>query len=137
MNDSLSDFDEEELEQQYQVFADMLDKATPVEAQSRLRLLRVDEETIQRILERHEAKALVIKELDEPRSVYVSNRFTWYTGPRPGDKNWPALEAGLQRKDWSEDALRSLDGASTKIVALLNHPKSESFRSYGLVVGYV
>lgn len=129
--------DDYELEQNYLAFLDLMEKRTPAEAAKTLRLLRIDEEIIQTILEHHEQQVLRVRMLDEPRSVVLDNRFTWYTGPRPDDQNWPAVHAMLVRRGWSAHNLEKLDAASTKIVACLDHPQTESFKTYGLVVGYV
>lgn len=129
--------DEHDLDEQYLAFLDLMEKRTPHEAANTLRLLRIDEEVIRTILEHHEQQVLKVRELDEPRSVVMANRLTWYAGPRPDDDNWPAVRRMLESRNWNSDNLRLLDDASTKIVACLDHPGSDSFKTYGLVVGYV
>ena len=62
----------------------------------------------------------------------------WYDGPKPGDRCWPALAEYLKaEKGFDDDAIDSLDRASTKIVAHLPCPGSGRFAGRGLVVGYV
>lgn len=127
-----------ELDAQYEVFRRLLDLNTPAEAVKMLEILNMDENQLQAIRDRHEQEAIRIRELEEPRSVVIENHETWYTGPRPGDKNWPALVADLERSGWSRDpAIDALDAASTRIVSLLSHPRERSFSTRGLVVGYV
>jgi hypothetical protein len=126
--------DESEIDEQYEIFREFLDTSTPAEAAKKFRRLGVDEAVVRRIVERHEQESIQIRELDEPRSVYRDNRLTWYTGPREGDKNWPALERSLRDKGRDPD---DLDEASTKVVSLLDHPKQPTFSTRGLVVGFV
>jgi hypothetical protein len=127
----------DEFESQYSVFQQMAQQNTPAMARSMLEVMNVNQEVIQRILDRYERETIKIKELDEPRSVVLNNRFTWYTGPRKEDRCWPALENLLRRDGWQPDPLKTLDDASTKVVALLSHPREAEFSVRGLVVGYV
>lgn len=60
----------------------------------------------------------------------------WYTGPRSGDEFWPVLRGG-QRESLGDEAVESLDLASTKVVALLPPPWRRDFSGRGLVLGYV
>jgi Z1 domain len=128
----------DELDQMYEVFRDLLDSGTPEAAVKKLEILKLDEDVIQKIRDRHEQHTIQIKELEEPHSVILGNRDTWYTGPRPQDKCWPAIVDLLQREGWSKDpAIDGVDIASTRIVSLLSHPKEKSFNTRGLVVGYI
>ncbi|MDL1866946.1 hypothetical protein FBR06_06800 [Betaproteobacteria bacterium PRO4] len=64
----------------------------------------------------------------------------WYLGGDkiPHARFWPALkEHLLYRKNWTQDAVDSINGASDKIVAWLEHPVASRFQTRGLVVGYV
>jgi hypothetical protein len=125
------------IDELYEEFVRQLEMKTPGDAVKMLRLFHLDEETISAIRERHEAEVLKIRELEEPRTVVTDGRDTWYTGPKPDDYCWPAVERSLIRDGWTEDSLESLDRSSTRIVSLLNHPKEKSFQTRGLVVGYV
>lgn len=129
----------EDLDDQYEAFQSIADRATPDKAVQQLRLLRVPEDIIEKIRARHEAEVIKIREMREPNVVYMSGRLTWYTGPREGDRCWPALEKTLRSgpRPWKGDAIRSLDDSSTKVVGLLDHPDTDEFRSMGLVLGYV
>lgn len=128
----------DELDDMYEVFRDLLDRNAPADAVKKLEILRLDEEVIQKIIERHERRTIQIKELEEPHSVILGNRDTWYTGPRPKDRCWPAMVDLLEKGGWPRDpAIKSLDTASTRIVSLLSHPKERAFSTRGLVVGYV
>ncbi len=127
----------DKFDQQYAAFLDLVDTGTPETAIKRMELFGAEDELLQRIAERHERETIRIREREEPRSVILDNRYTWYTGPRPRDRYWPALEELLRKSGWSEQSLDDLDGASTKVVSLLSHPQVASFSTKGLVVGYV
>lgn len=124
-------------EAQYGVYQTLVQQNTPTAAHDLLVQLRLDPQVIQRILDRYDQDTIKIRELDEPRSVVLNNRFTWYTGPRKDDRCWPALEAILRRSGWADGAMAKLDDASTKVMALLSHPREIKFSVRGLVVGYV
>ncbi|WP_020663820.1 Z1 domain-containing protein [Amycolatopsis benzoatilytica] len=126
-----------EFDQQYSAFLDLVDSGTPESALKKMELFGATEDLLLRIADRHEHETIRIREREEPRSVVLGNRFTWYTGPRPRDKYWPALEEMLRKSGWSSESLADLDDASTKVVSLLSHPQERQFSTKGLVVGYV
>jgi hypothetical protein len=73
-----------------------------------------------------------------PRAVVAGNIESWYVGPRTEDRNWSAFVELLLRQDWGPGDLKSLDEASTKVVANLPNPHSTGeFHCRGLVLGYV
>ncbi|WP_405390590.1 Z1 domain-containing protein [Streptomyces sp. NBC_01102] len=128
----------DEFDAMYDTFKALLDSFPPVEAVKRLEQFGISSDIVERIRERHEQQALRIKELEEPHAVVRDNRVTWYTGPQPKDKCWPAITNLLLKGGWPEDpAIKSLDDSSSRVVSLLNHPKEKSFATRGLVVGYV
>ncbi|WP_456901880.1 MULTISPECIES: Z1 domain-containing protein [unclassified Geodermatophilus] len=128
----------EQVDQLYPVFLQFTQSMTPHDAVKNLQLFGADESIIRAVRERHEAESLKIRNLDEPASVFLDGRRTWYTGPdMENDRNWPALEASMRRKGFGDANIASIDKSSTKIVALLDHPKQDSFRTRGLVVGFV
>ncbi|MGY1805033.1 Z1 domain-containing protein [Blastococcus sp. SYSU D00922] len=129
---------DEEVDQLYPVFLQFTQSMTPHDAVKNLQLFGASEALIRAVRERHEAESLKIRNLDEPASVYLDGRQTWYTGPdMENDRNWPALVASMRRKDFGKDNIASIDKSSTKIVSLLDHPRQDGFRTRGLVVGYV
>ncbi|MFF5295330.1 Z1 domain-containing protein [Paractinoplanes globisporus] len=130
---------DEDLDDQYEAFQSILDRNTPEKAVQMLRLLRVPDDIIGVILERHEREVIKIREMREPKVVYTAGRLTWYTGPRTGDRYWPALKRNLAGgvRPWSQGAIDSLEDESTKVVGLLDNPRADDFRSMGLVLGYV
>ncbi|SHK41409.1 Z1 domain-containing protein [Pseudonocardia thermophila] len=135
---AVDEISDEQVEQLYKVFLQFTESMTPHDAVKNLRLFGADAAVIDRVRERHEAECIRIRELDEPPSVYLHGRQTWYTGPDMAkDKNWPALVEAMRRKNFGERNIASVDESSTKIVALLDHPKQEEFRTKGLVVGFV
>ncbi|MEV6895833.1 Z1 domain-containing protein [Amycolatopsis sp. NPDC051372] len=127
----------DKFDQQYATFLDLVDTGTPESALKKMELVGAPEELLQQIAERHEQETIRVREREEPHSVVVDNRLTWYSGPRPRDRCWPALEELLRKSGWSEKSLEDLDGASTKVVSLLSHPRERAFSTKGLVVGYV
>ena len=128
----------EQVDQLYKVFLQFTQSMTPHDAVKSLQLFRADAADIRAVRERHEAESLKIRDLDEPSSVFLDGRRTWYTGPdMENDRNWPALESTMQRKGFGAENVASIDKSSTKIVALLEHPKQDTFRTRGLVVGFV
>jgi hypothetical protein len=127
-----------ELDGMYDTFRALLDAFPPAEAIKRLEQFGIPPQIVQQIRDLHEWKMIRIKEMEEPHSVVLGNRDTWYTGPQAKDKCWPAVVEQLRRDGWPEDpAIRSLDDSSTRVVSLLNHPKEPSFSTRGLVVGHV
>jgi hypothetical protein len=128
----------DDFEDNYETFLALIDRFPPSEAVKRLEMIGVPPDVVQQIREKHELQTIRIKELEEPRTVVLGNRDTWYTGPRADDKCWPGMVDLLRADGWSEDpAISSLDRASTRIVSLLNHPREKKFHTRGLVVGYV
>jgi hypothetical protein len=128
----------EQVDQLYRVFLNFTESMTPHDAVKNLRLFGADESIIRLVREKHDAESIRIRDLDEPPSVFLNGRPTWYTGPdMDKDRNWPALAASMRRKGFDESNIGTVDESSTKIVALLDHPKQEEFRTRGLVVGFV
>lgn len=129
---------QERVDQLYEVFLQFTQSMTPHDAVKNLQLFGATESLIRAVRERHEAESLRIRNLDEPASVHLDGRRTWYTGPdMDKDLNWPALDAAMRRKGYGDENVASIDKSSTKIVALLDHPKQDGFRTRGLVVGFV
>ncbi|RZU32478.1 Z1 domain-containing protein [Blastococcus saxobsidens] len=129
---------QEQVDELYKVFQKFTQSMTPHEAVKNLQLFGANDAMIRAVRERHEAESLRIRNLDEPASVHLDGRQTWYTGPdMENDRNWPALMASMKRKDFGDENVTSIDKSSTKIVALLDHPKQDRYRTRGLVVGYV
>ncbi|MGW1356645.1 Z1 domain-containing protein [Streptomyces chartreusis] len=127
-----------EFDDMYETFKALLDAFPPSEGVKRLEQMGVPSEVIQHIRDRHEQQTIRIKELEEPHAVVLGNRDTWYTGPQPKDKCWPAIRDLLLKDGWDKDtAIQHLDDSSTRVVSLLNHPKEKEFSTRGLVVGYV
>lgn len=132
------DISDERVEQLYEVFLQFTASMTPHDAVKNLRLFGADESVIKRVREKHEAESIRVRELDEPPSVFLHGRPTWYTGPdMDKDRNWPALVESMRKKGFGEKNIESVDESSTKVVALLDHPKQDEFRTKGLVVGFV
>ena len=60
----------------------------------------------------------------------------WYDGPVAGDRNWPRMRERLQGGSLRE-ALKSIDEASTTVVAHLANPAINGAKKKGLVLGHV
>jgi hypothetical protein len=62
----------------------------------------------------------------------------WYSGPNEDSRYWNALRADLEKQNWPEDRLESLDRASSTVVAHTPQPRRPPrWDAKGLVVGYV
>ncbi|WP_062378845.1 Z1 domain-containing protein [Demequina pelophila] len=127
----------DEIDDLYATFRELLEIYTPADALRKIRMFGADESKVEAVVARHESEMLKIREMEIPRTVINGNRDTWYTGPQPSDKCWPAVSAALTRSGWDSAGIDSLDSSSTRIMSLLNHPKEAAFASKGLVVGYV
>lgn len=112
------------------------DGMLPHELVQKLRDYFTPEEVIAELVRRHEVETTKIASLKEPLAIGRENALNWYTGPRADDKNWPAYEAVL-RRGLEAEAVDKIDEASTRVVAMLDHPATPAFRSRGLVVGHV
>jgi predicted RNase H-like HicB family nuclease len=77
-----------------------------------------------------------IRSLRDPGAIVDDQLESWYIGPQDGDKFWPALEKHLRAKGRSDEGIKSLDAASTKVVSVLQ-PPGVAVKTRGLVVGYV
>ncbi|MGB0101616.1 MAG: hypothetical protein WBP61_15165, partial [Nocardioides sp.] len=129
---------DEQVEKAYKVFLKYSDVSSPQEAVKDLEAIGMAPELIRRVRDKHEAETIRIRNLDEPPSVWINGRTTWYTGPdMTKDRNWPAIVKSMQKKGFGDANIESVDAASTKILALLDHPKQDEFRTRGLVVGFV
>jgi hypothetical protein len=120
----------------WETYRRLLDQAPPHEVTQQLRSLYVPDDVIAEMIHRHEIEATRFLALAEPLAVGRENAVRWYAGPRKGDRNWPAFRAHLLRS-LDQDAVDKIDDASDKIVAMLDHPATPTFRSRGLVIGHV
>ncbi|MDT5014775.1 MAG: hypothetical protein QOD39_935 [Mycobacterium sp.] len=111
---------------------------SPEQAETVLRGVMGDQTTVDAAVERYREIAENIITAREPDTLVDKSRIVpWYTGTRPGDIFWPALRDELARSGPGKDALRSIDLASTKVVAHLPPPWRPEFSGRGLVLGYV
>lgn len=68
----------------------------------------------------------------------IRPRDKWYSGPKVGDRHWPALKQYLTGpKGWEPGTVDSIDETSTEIVSLLENPLKSQYACRGLVVGHV
>jgi hypothetical protein len=79
-----------------------------------------------------------IEEREIPKTMVKEGHESWYLGPDlEQDQFWPALRALLEAQNFDSDGLEELDQASTKVVSLLDHPRTGEFETKGMVLGYV
>ena len=78
-----------------------------------------------------------IRTMKEPTSLKAQGLSSWYPGPSPEDRFWPALRRLVTDRGWTTEAVDSIDQTSTKVVSLLPPPGLGSFDTRGLVLGYV
>jgi Z1 domain len=78
-----------------------------------------------------------IRSLKEPASLQANGLAGWYPGPSENDHFWPPLHHLWIQRGWPEEAVTSVDTASSKVVSLLRPPGLGSFSTRGLVLGYV
>jgi Z1 domain len=73
-----------------------------------------------------------------PMVIAIPGTEGWYPGPQVDDEYWPAMERYLlDQLSWPEERLEPLDHASSKVIAYTDPVNLETFRTKGLVVGYV
>jgi hypothetical protein len=117
-------------------FQSLIDGMLPHEATQQLHDFCVPEDIIEEMVRRHETATAKIATLEEPLALGRENALRWYAGPRADDKNWPAYEKRLLR-GLSAEQVKKIDEASDRVVAMIDHPATPSFRSRGLVLGHV
>lgn len=85
----------------------------------------------------YEKRTGMIRTLTDPVSFSAGETPGWYAGPGPNDRFWPALKSYLlEDKRWPTETVDSIDKATTKTLALMEHPGGP-VSTKGLVVGYV
>lgn len=82
-------------------------------------------------------EALSSVEEGGPPVIAAAGQEDWYSGPDTEFGLWPSFKAALERKDWSDEVIDSIDRASTQVVAHTPRPDGQRWDSKGLVVGYV
>lgn len=75
--------------------------------------------------------------LKEPTTIGTPGAESWYWGPLDHDQHWPNLRSVLSRKGLSDDDIKEINRASSKIVSLLGPPNADAISSRGLVLGHV
>ncbi|MEA2826794.1 MAG: hypothetical protein QOG43_1233 [Actinomycetota bacterium] len=111
---------------------------TPEQGEGVLRGLIADQGLVRAAVSRYRSIAENLISAREPDTLADKSRLIpWYTGARPGDVFWPALRDQLAADGFDQEALQSVDLASTKVVAHLPPPWLSEFSGRGLVLGYV
>lgn len=78
-----------------------------------------------------------LESLEYQGATEEARELRWYTGPDEGDECWSALRRALKEQGLGDEAIASVDQASTKIVAYLGDPGIEGLQKKGLVIGYI
>ena len=81
----------------------------------------------------------LIKLKEIPASIKKrSEKENWYPGPRASDIYWPNHKKYLlDSEKFDLNAIQSIDKASSKILALMDNPYKNVFKTKGLVLGYI
>ncbi len=73
-----------------------------------------------------------------PMAISTDTPKTWYFGPNDTHIFWPKYKQYLRvEKEFSDETIKSIDDATTKIISYTNNPNEDHFNLKGLVVGYV
>jgi hypothetical protein len=125
------------LDERFEQFCNDADTKTPARAAAELRRYGVPDEIVNALVERYEQYVGAVREVQSPRYMQSGGRVTWYGGPRPNDPCWPSLVSLLGEFGFGDVALHELDGSTTRIVSLLEHPATFEFTTKGLALGHV
>lgn len=114
----------------------------PNEQYQQLLLLGIPEQSLNKALSEFRRLAGRVRRMTPPPLLAQDEgeQTGWYVGgdKMPRARFWPALkEHLLYGKNWTQEAVDSINGASDKIIAWLEHPAASTFQTRGLVVGYV
>lgn len=106
------------------------------EADRRLRKWLGDDR-VRALRRAYEERVRHLIDLRDPPGLDPDEIDGWYAGPQQDDRFWPAVYESLIENDWVPKDLQNLDKASSKVVARMSQPIAPSFKTKGLVVGYV
>jgi hypothetical protein len=124
-------------DQQFEQFCFDADKKTPSRAADELRRYRVPDEIVDALVARYEDYVGRIQEIGEPHFMDGGGRIPWYAGPRSADPCWWKLVASLRAGGFEDATLRGIDETTSRIMSLLEHPATATFKTQGLVLGHV
>lgn len=123
----------DELTEFYPVFADWAKRFDIDAARTRFKLL--GEDSVEALTLRYEAD--VAKVAAGGPAIIAAGMVPWYPGPSDSAVYWPPVRADFLADGWDEGRIRSVENASNIVVAHTPRPTDPSFKSRGLVVGYV
>ncbi|OHV43389.1 hypothetical protein BCD48_28485 [Pseudofrankia sp. BMG5.36] len=97
------------------------------------------DEVLANARELYEKRTQRVRSFDDARVLLNRERETgtWYPGPRPDDRFWPALEKRLRSSGLLDESMNSLNRTSDRVVSLLRPPGTTEINVRGLVLGYV
>lgn len=119
-----------------QIFDAVRAGRTPEEAATRLAAF-APAKLVEQAVQRYRDAARRVWTMREPGSIHKKHFDPWYLGPDPSDRLWHSYAKHLRDKGWSEQAIKDIDDASTRIVSLMDPPLKAQIRTRGLVIGYV
>jgi hypothetical protein len=87
---------------------------------------------------KYETAVGIIRAIRDPAALLSeeTRKIRWYEGPKETDLYWPGVKARLSAS-LSDEALTSVDEASSKILSVMRPPGLIEFSTRGLVLGYV
>jgi hypothetical protein len=124
-------------EQRFELFCSEADKKTPAKAAQDLRVLGLAPEILDVLVARYEEHVGQIREIGEPSYMQSGGRMTWYAGPRSADPCWWKFEDKLRAAGFDKVTVQGIDETTSRIVSLLEHPATATFKTQGLVLGHV
>jgi hypothetical protein len=124
-------------DEQFEIFCQDADAKTPAVAAEHLRRMKVPQAVVDGLVARYEADVGKIMTLDSPAYMRSGKLVTWYRGSQPTDKCWPALVERLAADGLPASAIDLVDNSTKRVVSLLRQPQTDTFKTKGLVIGYV
>ncbi len=136
----MTQFDKIEMEEYLQDY-EILIRGGYAPEKARGRLLRFvgDEAIVDKVAEAYRKRTRRFIKFTDPRVLKEHQHIeTWYPGPDFDTAwCWPAYKNLLEDKGWAKSAVKSVDTATTKLMAHLPHPGEGDISTRGLVLGYV
>lgn len=122
----------------YDMFLGLLKQGRgPEEAAAQMRRVMPEPALVDSALNKYRDVVGKIINARDPQGVKDPTRINpWYTGPRATDEFWPALRTEM-KSNLDDEAINSVDLASTKVLSLIPPPWKRDFSGRGLVLGYV
>ncbi|MEV5540071.1 Z1 domain-containing protein [Saccharopolyspora shandongensis] len=98
---------------------------------------RFDVAEIEGFVQEFQRRAESVRVGYPPKILAAPGMKPWYPGPLENDPYWAPFEEFLERDGWPSGRRKTLDEASSKVIAYTNDPSEATFLTKGLVVGHV